>query len=174
VVDGLLPEGVTLLAGKPKKGKSWMVLGMGIAIASGGYVLGEISVVGGDVLYLALEDNKRRLRSRINKLLGDRAAPKRLHISLEWPKLHEGGAEQLDAWLTAYPNARMVIIDTLTKVRKPATGRAVYQEDYTALEAVMNSIRNGLGMRKAGDRGGAGQPKNPYFNAVLIQIHNTL
>jgi hypothetical protein len=35
-----------------------------------------------------------------------------------------------------------------------------------ALEAVMNSIRNGLVMRKAGDRGGAGQPKNPYFNAM--------
>jgi hypothetical protein len=42
------------------------------------------------------------------------------------------------------------------------------------LEAVMNSIKNGLVMGKAGDCGGAGQPKNPYFNAVLIQVHNTV
>ena len=42
------------------------------------------------------------------------------------------------------------------------------------LEAVMNSIRNGLGMRKAGDRGGAGQPENPHSNAVFTQVHNTL
>jgi hypothetical protein len=43
-----------------------------------------------------------------------------------------------------------------------------------SLEAVMNSIRNGLGMRKAGDRGGAGQPENPLSNAVFTQVHNTL
>jgi hypothetical protein len=42
------------------------------------------------------------------------------------------------------------------------------------LEAVMNSIRNGLGMRKAGNRGGAGQPENPLSNAVFTQVHNTL
>jgi hypothetical protein len=42
------------------------------------------------------------------------------------------------------------------------------------LEAVMNSIRNGLGMRKAGDRGGAGQPENPLSNAVFTQVHNTV
>ena len=42
------------------------------------------------------------------------------------------------------------------------------------LEAVMNSIRNGLGMRKAGDRRGAGQPENPHSNTVFSQVHNTL
>jgi hypothetical protein len=42
------------------------------------------------------------------------------------------------------------------------------------LEAVMNSIKNGLGMRKAGDRGGSGQAENPHFNTVFTQVHNTV
>ncbi len=42
------------------------------------------------------------------------------------------------------------------------------------LERVMNLIRNGLGMRKAGDHRGAGQPENPHSNTVFTQVHNTL
>jgi len=62
VVRGLLPEGVTLLAGKPKLGKSWLALGLGVAVASGGVALGTKPVDRGDVLYLALEDNPQRLQ----------------------------------------------------------------------------------------------------------------
>ena len=45
---------------------------------------------------------------------------------------------------------------------------------FSTLEAVMNLIRNGLGMRKAEDRRGAGQPENPHSNTVFTQVHNTL
>src|SRR5918995_1762171 len=70
VVPGYIAEGCTLLAGRPKLGKSWLVLEMGLAVASGGCCLGSIPCKQGDVLYLALEDNERRLQKRIDKVLG--------------------------------------------------------------------------------------------------------
>src|SRR5262249_19836819 len=64
VVPGIFVEGLTLLAGKPKIGKSWLVLHAALAVARGGFTLGELHCKQGDVLYLALEDSERRLRSR--------------------------------------------------------------------------------------------------------------
>src|SRR5918992_3521750 len=86
VVPEILPEGVTFLAGKPKLGKSWMGLGLGIAVATGGVALGTKQVEQGEVLYLALEDNKRRIQNRLNKLLAGRPAPASLHITTAWPR----------------------------------------------------------------------------------------
>ena len=60
IVPGILPEGLTLLAGKPKLGKSWLALDIAVAVASGGSVLGR-ECEPGPVLCLALEDNQRRL-----------------------------------------------------------------------------------------------------------------
>jgi hypothetical protein len=137
VIEGVLPEGVSLLAGKPKKGKSWMALQMCEAIARGDKMFGSIPVKGGETLYLALEDNVRRLHKRLKKILKDRHAPNGLHLTTDWPKLHAGGAEMLDSWLEEHPNARLVVIDTLAKVRRPVSGRAVYQEDYAALESLL-------------------------------------
>ena len=74
-VDGLLPEGLSFMAGAPKLGKSWMALGLGIAVASGGRALGSVPVEAGDVLYLALEDSPRRLQSRLRTLVGDENRP---------------------------------------------------------------------------------------------------
>jgi RecA-family ATPase len=64
-----MTEGLTILAGKGKIGKSWLALGIAIAVASGGYALGSIKVEQGDVLYLALEDNERRLQKRLRQLV---------------------------------------------------------------------------------------------------------
>jgi hypothetical protein len=62
VVPGVIVEGLTLLCGKPKIGKSWLLLHAAVAVARGGYTLGDIECTQGDVLYLALEDNLRRLQ----------------------------------------------------------------------------------------------------------------
>ena len=83
-IPGFLPEGLCLLAGKPKMGKSWMALALGIAVATGGAAFGKIRTTPGSVLYLALEDSPRRLKSRISILLdqdGDAAYPDRLHLA---------------------------------------------------------------------------------------------
>src|SRR5829696_2887569 len=134
-VPDIVPEGVTLLAGKPKLGKSWFTLGLGVATATGAVALGTKRVEQGECLYLALEDNRRRLRKRLDKLLSGSPAPEGLHIALEWPRLNEGGAEALDEWLEVHPDARLVVVDTLKKVRARASGnRNVYDVDYEALE----------------------------------------
>jgi AAA domain len=136
VVPGVLPEGVTLLAGKPKLGKSWLVLGMCLAVAIGGVALGTRHVEQGEVLYLALEDNRRRLQKRLGKMLGG-PAPRGLEMATTWPRLNEGGVEALGAWLLEHPEARLIAVDTLAKTRPLARGQNVYQEDYAALEELL-------------------------------------
>ena len=64
VVPGYIVEGLTLLAGKPKIGKSWLLLHAAIAVARGEFALGNVHCIEGDVLYCALEDGPRRLQSR--------------------------------------------------------------------------------------------------------------
>src|SRR5215217_3182772 len=137
VVPDVLPEGLSLLVGKPKKGKSWMALGMCEAVAAGGVALGTRRVEQGDTLYLALEDNNKRLKKRLQKVLNGAAAPDNMHLRTEWPRLDEGGAEALDAWLTEHPDARLVVIDTLARIRKEGRGQNIYAEDYAALEQLL-------------------------------------
>lgn len=136
-VPGLVPEGATLFVGKPKLGKSWLALDISIAVAIGGVALGTRPVEEGDVLYMALEDNRRRLRKRLEKLLAGGEAPERLHIATEWPRMNEGGEEALKRWLEAHPDACLVVVDILKRVRpRTPPNRGVYDADYEALEAM--------------------------------------
>ncbi|ACV79819.1 AAA family ATPase [Nakamurella multipartita] len=138
-VSGVIAEGVTLLAGPPKVGKSWLALNLAVDVASDlGVALGGIDVQQGDVLYLALEDTARRLQGRLRKVLGEHPAPENLHIATEWPGLQDGGADQLDRWLRDHPAARLVVVDVLAKIRgiSSANGNQ-YAEDY----AVMNQLK---------------------------------
>jgi RecA-family ATPase len=123
-IKGLLPEGLSVIAGKAKSRKSWMMLDAALSIASGGKVFGDREVEQGDVLYLALEDSPRRLQGRLKRLLEsqpvDAAAMSRLHLrwmSSGWPRWDEKCEEALTEWLDAHPGARLVIIDTLAKIR---------------------------------------------------------
>jgi hypothetical protein len=135
VVPDVLPEGVTFLAGKPKLGKSWMVLGIGLAVAMGGVALGTKPVRQGEVLYLALEDNRRRLQKRLGLLLTDGLAPEGLHLNLDWPRADEGGISALSTWLGEHPDCRLVVIDTLARFKPRATGRRTqYDEDREAVD----------------------------------------
>ncbi len=103
----------------------------------GGVAFGTKRVEQGDTLYLALEDNKKRLKKRLQKVLNGAAAPDNMHVRTEWARLDEGGAERLDAWLTEHPDTRLVVIDTLAKIRQPARGSNIYTEDYAALEQLL-------------------------------------
>jgi hypothetical protein len=133
-VYGLFSEGVTIFAGKPKAGKSWCGLGIAIAVASGGRALGSIPVEQGDVLYVALEDGERRLQKRLQTILGNDSVPKKLDTATQWNRLDEGGLDELEEWLTLHSEARLIVIDTLKRVRPKGNGRAqLYDSDYDAL-----------------------------------------
>lgn len=133
VVSGLISEGVTLLGGKPKIGKSWLVLDLALAVASGQSLFGSTAVEQGDVLYIALEDNQRRLKSRLVKK-GVQDPPERLLLATEWPDLDAGCIPELEAWVAEAPSPRLIIIDVLKMVRpKPRPGEQPYDADYRAL-----------------------------------------
>jgi hypothetical protein len=85
VVRGLVPEGLTLLAGDPKAGKSWAVLGMGLAVATGEHAFGYFGTERGDVLYFALEDSPQRLQERVDTLLKGWVAPDNLRLVCRVP-----------------------------------------------------------------------------------------
>lgn len=125
-VDNLIPEGLAFMCGAPKLGKSWMALGLSIAVAAGGKALGTIPVDGGEVLYLALEDSSRRLQSRLRVLLEGEHAPDGLQIETAWPRMDEGGADALDEWLDNHMAARLILIDVWPRIRPRAGNRSDY------------------------------------------------
>jgi hypothetical protein len=133
-VPGLIAEGVNLLAGPPKVGKSWLSLGLALAVAGGDDALGSIPTQAGAVLYLALEDTPRRLQSRMRRILDQRPAPRGLTLATICPPLPDGGATAISAWLARNPAARMVVVDVFAKVRgRPAPGVSAYDADYAAI-----------------------------------------
>jgi hypothetical protein len=142
ILSGLIPEGVTLLAGKPKVGKSWLALDVCLAVADENhFVLGDMQPVHGAVLYLALEDNQRRLKKRIDKIVQSGTWPGRLELHTEWKRMDQGGLEDIEAWLKSAiekgTEPRLIWIDTLAKIR-PIAGRSeqAYAADYRALDGV--------------------------------------
>lgn len=133
IVPGLLPEGLTILMGAPKLGKSWLTLDIALAVARGGSALGQ-DCERGDVLLPALEDNERRLQDRLRKIAGEGGWPDTLNYSTEWQRMNAGGLEALEAWIDAAPNPRLIVVDTLAMVKPQATGKGnAYDEDVAAL-----------------------------------------
>ncbi len=134
IVPGIISEGVTLLAGKGKIGKSWLVFGTCIAVATGGYALGSIKCEQGDVLYLALEDNDRRLQSRLRQLVPHGNAPDRLFIDTAAARLDSGLLDDLRAWIIQAQSPRLIVIDVLNRIRPPqGRSEGVYEYDVRCL-----------------------------------------
>lgn len=130
-VDGLLPEGLSLLVGGPKIGKSWLTLDIALSVASGGRVLGKVTTAAQPVLLLALEDGDRRLQERSRTLLGRDKIPAGLHYMT---RIESGLAvPTIEEWLSTLDDEAnpLVILDTLGKVMPPtAPGESSYQRDY--------------------------------------------
>ena len=99
-----------MLGGKAKIGKSWLVSGLAIAVAMGGYALGSIAVEQGAVLMLALEDNERRLQKRFKQLLPDGSKPNRLFYDLTCGRIDQGLLDDLQEWIENATNPRLIII----------------------------------------------------------------
>lgn len=143
-VAGLIPNGLTILAGAPKIGKSWMALGIAIAVAQGSSAFGRLATQQSGVLYAALEDNHRRLQARLKKLLpADR--PDQLHFITQLPRLDEDLLGCLRSWLLDHPEVRLVIIDTLARIRPRDARSNDYLEDTQVLQG-LQELANELGM----------------------------
>jgi RecA-family ATPase len=129
VVPGLLPEGCCVLTGHPKIGKSFLVLAIALAAASGGEVLG-IPVDQRPVLYLSLEDYDRRIQERARKLMHDAPLPADFYYVTRDYQLT--ALEDARKWLDTNIDRRpLVIVDTLEKIRNER-GSNAYRDDYQA------------------------------------------
>jgi hypothetical protein len=137
-IPGYVAAGCTILAGRPKIGKSWMVLDGRLAVARGGHCLGDIKCEQGDVLYLALEDNERRLQSRITKMIGDADEwPANFHYATEWPRAEQGGLDKIREWIASVSKPRLVIVDVLAMFRSPRRkDQQPYEADYAAISGL--------------------------------------
>ncbi len=147
-IPGLLSEGLSVLAGKPKLGKSWLALNLALTIAAGGKALGDTQVQPGDVLYLALEDRLRRVKDRATKVLRglDLHASARLHFAVECPRMDRGGLQAVEGWIASVPRPTLVVIDVWAKYKTVSRGKGnAYEEDYE-LAGLVKAI---------GDRNGA-------------------
>jgi RecA-family ATPase len=118
VVPGIFPEGVILLASRPKLGKSWLILQTSAAVATGRVTLVPSDhPVQGDVLYLALEDTPRRLQRRLTKYFGAQREtwPARLRLATTWRRLDQGGIEDLREWCKSVEKPTLIAIDILKR-----------------------------------------------------------
>lgn len=140
IVPGLIYEGVHIFAGRPKLGKTWIALDIATAASSGGRVFGKIKVEKGLVLYLALEDGARRLQKRLKYLFKDGEIPEGLFLATDWLPLYEGGLDKLEKWLQDNPDTRLIVIDTLKRIRpSDRVNSRLYDNDYDAI-APLNDL----------------------------------
>ena len=127
LVEELLPEGLHILAGAPKIGKSWLALWLCLCVSQG-RPLWNFAVTQGEVLYLSLEDSYRRIQSRLFELTED--APPTLHFAILADTLKHGLEQQIEQFLAEHPVTKLVVIDTLQRVRSTGGDRNLYANDY--------------------------------------------
>ena len=114
VVDTLISQGLHILAGSPKVGKSWLALWLVVTVAKGEPIWG-MRVKQGTTLYLCLEDSQLRIQNRLFDVTED--APPNVHFCTESRILGNGLTEQLEQFLSEHPDTTLVIIDTLQMIR---------------------------------------------------------
>lgn len=137
-VPGIIPEGLGILAGPPKAGKSWLALGVLLDVAAGGLALGAVPVGDGrPVFYLALEDGDRRMQSRARVLLGE-DIPIPARFSYITRVLPPEVPDLIREWLEFHGTSRpLVVLDTLGKVlRSTRPGEGAYERDYAVVGAL--------------------------------------
>jgi RecA-family ATPase len=137
MVPSLIPEGLSILSGKPKIGKSIISVNLAVAVATGGDALGKIPVEKYGVLYIALEDTPRRLQKRFRKVLKNGEPPDNLFVITSFKPIKEGGLDQLDNWLNQHEDVKFVIIDTLARIKGPSKSNGdLYREDYQSIVSI--------------------------------------
>jgi hypothetical protein len=158
IVSEILHEGLTLLAGKPKKGKSYLALDMSLAIAVGRLAFRHFPTQQRRVLYVSLEDGERRLQSRLLKIQPNLTTPDGLDFLYTFPRLGEGAIEALEHYSHTYD---VIIIDvigrilpTVSTVRKNINEYNEFTELFGQIQTLANTNKTAVVLidhvRKAG------------------------
>ncbi|NLD32860.1 MAG: AAA family ATPase [Trichococcus flocculiformis] len=128
IIDGLLYAGAYILAGAPKIGKSFLVAQIAYHVSTG-EKLWEFEVHQGTVLYLALEDDYQRIQSRMFMMYGVEDSDK-LHFATVANKIGNGLDEQLEFFVREHPDTKLIVIDTMQKIREVGGEAYSYASDY--------------------------------------------
>lgn len=132
LIEGMLAPGLYILAGASKIGKSWLVLQIAHCVSMG-LPLWERKVQKSEVLYLALEDTERRIQNRLMRICGGETGE--IAFATEAEVLGRGFEEQVTNYLHNHPRAKLVIVDTLIKVREMNSRGSAYADDYATMTA---------------------------------------
>ncbi len=128
VIEGLLYQGTYLFVGSPKIGKSFFMAQLAYHVSTG-TPLWDYPVKKGTVLYLALEDDYRRLQERMYRMFGTDST-ENLYFSVSSKPLGNGLIDQLSGFIREHPDTTLVIIDTLQKIREVDSDSYSYAKDY--------------------------------------------
>ena len=128
IIENLLHAGTYLFAGAPKIGKSFFMAQLSYHIATG-TPLWSYAVHPGEVLYLALEDDYARIQKRLFKMFGMEGTDA-LHFATQSRTLGGGLSNQLDLFMQEHPNTKLIIVDTLQKIRELGGDKYNYASDY--------------------------------------------
>ena len=131
LVDELIPEGLHILAGAPKIGKSWLALDMCLSIAKGEKILG-LKTSQGTALYLCLEDSYARIQNRLYELTDE--PTEMLYFSVMSDPIGGGLEEQIEGFVSEHRDLKIVFIDTLQMVR--GSTDSSYGSDYKDLSVL--------------------------------------
>lgn len=138
VVDGLLAQGLYILAGAPKVGKSWLALDMCLSIAKGEKVLSQ-ETTQGTALYLCLEDSFQRIQNRLYELTDEPV--ENLHFVILSDTIGKGLEEQIEQFKSEHSDLKVVFIDTLQMIRSETDSN--YGSDYKEL-SILKSLADKL------------------------------
>ncbi len=130
LVEGMLAPGLYILAGASKIGKSWLVLQIAHHISMG-IPLWDRKTVKSDVLYLSLEDTLRRIQSRLLRICDGETG--NITFATEAELIGNGFEKQIHNYMRHYPKTKLIIIDTLIKVREISWSGSVYADDYACM-----------------------------------------
>ena len=138
-VDTLLPQGLCILGGASKIGKSWWVLDLCVHIAKG-EPMWDLKTTAGTTLYLCLEDTLRRVQNRLLCITNE--VPPNAFFATSAGTLSDGLCEQIRDFVKEHPDTVFVAVDTFQIVRNNSIDTS-YANDYEEIR-ILNSWRTNL------------------------------
>lgn len=154
-VQNFLPQGLSILGGAPKMGKSWLVMDLCVRIAKG-EAMWNMETTQGTTLYLCLEDPYFRVQQRLGCITDE--APPNVFFTNAASTLAEDLEQQIIEFVKDHPDTVLIVIDTFQMVRA-SNGEPSYGGDYQELQKlkrIADALRISIllvhHLRKQGDR----------------------